>query len=664
MLARVRLRLVVPLTVGALALGLAPTAAADPGPTPYQHRLVEARAGQPRQPITVGDLTLRPCAVVARAYCGHLDRPWEPGDPAAGTVRVGFAFRPARDQDRPALGTYVPHEGGPGYSTTGTGASYAAMYGPLLNRHNLLLVDQRGTGRSDALDCPDLQNLKIVYSVAAQRCGRSLGDRSDDYTTARSADDLAAVIQHLGLGQVDLYGDSYGTFFAQVFAGRHGDQLRSIVLDSAYPTYGETGWYPTQGPAMRSSFAKACRRSPACRGHGPDVAAAMGRVLHDVRRHPWHGTSYDGNGRRMRVTVNAANLATVAFDATYGPYFYRELTAALRSALRDDRVPLLKIVAEATGGGTNAGPVGAYSEGLDAAVSCHDYPQLYDMSARPGTRLHQYDQALRRRTATHPHTYGPFTVREYARSDWETLDWCTRWPQAPADNPAHPPHPRGGHYPPVPTLIMSGELDSITTPAEGAMVARQFPRSQQIHVANSFHVTAVGDTDDCAVRIVRRFLRTPSRWPQHGCASRVPPVRTMGIFPRTLSSVPPASGRGSELARRVAPAAAATVADLLDRWWNNYSGHSPGLRGGHWSYTGDRTTVFHLHGVRLVSDLAVTGTATWHRYLNTLAVDLTVRGHGARGRFHGAWATRARGARATLHGTFAGHPVSAHFRAP
>ncbi len=75
-------------------------------------------------------------------------------------------------------------------------------------------------------------------------------------------------------------------------------------------------------------------------------------------------------------------------------------------------------------------------------------------------------------------------------------------------------------------------------------------------------------------------------------------------------------------ARRVAPTAAATVADLVDQWWNNYSGHSVGLRGGTWSYTGDRTTVFHLHGVRLTSDVAVSGTATWQRYANRMSVHL------------------------------------------
>ena len=664
MLSPMRLRFLVPLTVGALALGITPAATAEPGPTPYLHRLTEATADRARQPITVGDLTLRPCGVVAHAFCGHLDRLWEPGHPAAGKVRVGFAFVPARDAGRPAQGTFVPHEGGPGYATTGTGASYAAMYGPLLRHRNLLLVDQRGTGRSTALSCPDLQDLTIAYSVAAGRCGRSLGRRSDDYTSARSSDDLAAVIRRLGLGRVDLYGDSYGTFFAQVFAGRHGDLLRSIVLDSAYPTYGEKAWYPTQGPAMRTSFVKACRRSPSCRGDGPGFGPALRRVLHRVRAHPWHGVSHDGDGRRAQVTVNGETLTTTAFGATYGPYTYRELTAALRSALRGDRAPLLRLVAEAEGGGTNAGPVRAYSEGLDAAVICHDYPQLFDMTAPPPTRMRQFHRAVSRRTATHPATYGPFTVREYARSDWQELNWCTRWPKAAAVNPARPPRPRGGHYPRVPTLVLSGELDSITTPAEGAMVARHFPRSKQIRFANSFHVTAIGDTDDCAVRVVRRFLRTPSQWPRHGCARTVPQLRATGGFPMRLRGVPVAAGHGSALARRVAPGAAATVADLIDRWWNNFSGHSVGLRGGRWSYTGDRTTIFHLHGVRLTIDLAVSGKAIWHRYARTMTVDLTVTAHGHRGRLHGTWDTRRNGARATLRGRFAGHPVTASFRAP
>ena len=519
------------------------------------------------------------------------------GRPDEGTVRVGFVFVPARDASRPSLGTLVPHEGGPGYSTTGSVSYYRQLYWPMLDRRDLLLVDQRGTGRSDPIDCPALQNLTIAYSVAAGRCGRRLGDRADDYTTALSADDLAAVVDALELGALDLYGDSYGTFFQQVFAGRHPDLVRSIVLDAAYPAYGETGWYPTQAPAMRHAFNVVCERSRECREGGATWRRAMERVLDRVRERPWRGTSYDADGRRARVAVTGGTLAALAFGATYGPAFYREMTAALRSGLRGDRAPLLRLVAEATGGGTNAGNPRYYSEGLDAAVACHDYPQLYDMTATPAVRLRQYDAALTRRTRQRPQTYAPFTVREYADSDWQALDWCTRWPTAPADNPAGPPRPPGGDYPDVPVLVLSGELDSITTPAEGAIIVEQFPQATQVVVPDSFHVTALADTDGCASAIVRAFTRHPDRAPGT-CEGRTATVDATGVFPRTVADL----GRRGTIE--------ATVKDVVDRWWNNYCGHGVGLRGGTWRYRGGRVVHFRLDGVRLVDDLAVSGASS------------------------------------------------------
>lgn len=587
--------------VGLRALAVAALAMAALSPT-----ATEARDDT----VVVGTVTLHPCNVTERALCGSIRREWEPGVPAQGTLKVGFAFVPAKDG--PAVGTLVPHEGGPGYSTTGSVDYFTGMYRHLLDHRNLLLVDQRGTGRSAALDCPDLQDLKVAYDVAAGRCGRGLGDRADDYTTALSADDLAAVADALGLDDLDIYGDSYGTFFVQVFAGRHPDLVRSVIADGAYPAYGETGWYPTQGPAMTSSFEKVCERSPVCRNGGRPWKATLNRVLDIVREHPWRGSSHDADGRRMKVTVDAESLVAIAYGATYGPAFYREMTAALRSALRGDRAPLLRLVAEATGGGTDAGNPRDYSEGLDAAVACHDYPQVYDMTASPAERREQYAKALRQRTRTHPHTYGPFTVREYARSDWQMLDWCLRWPTAPADDPAGPPRPPGGSYPDVPVLVLSGELDSITTPAEGAMILQQFPNATQVEIPNSFHVTALGDTDGVASDLVRQFVRHPHRTPETS-GTKVAPVDAMGVFPRSAADLG---------VRRTVDA---TVADVIDRWWNNYSGHGVGLHGGTFTYTGDRVTRFRLHDVRLVRDLVVSGTVTWHRYQGRVETDLHSR---------------------------------------
>jgi pimeloyl-ACP methyl ester carboxylesterase len=171
--------------------------------------------------VVVGSLTLHPCKVLKHTLCGSLLRPWDPTGAIPGNVRVGFALLRARDHSRPAKGTLLPREGGPGYSTTGSATYYRQMYGRMLDRRNMLLVDQRGTGRSQPIDCPGLQNPTgpFDYPVAAGHCATSLGDKANLYGTALSADDVAAVIEALELGKVDLYGDSYGTFFAAVFAG-------------------------------------------------------------------------------------------------------------------------------------------------------------------------------------------------------------------------------------------------------------------------------------------------------------------------------------------------------------------------------------------------------------------------------------------------------------
>ncbi|HEX3907944.1 MAG TPA: alpha/beta hydrolase [Mycobacteriales bacterium] len=631
--------------------------------------------------LRIGTLVLKRCTVMPHAYCGHIRRAWDPSGQVKGDLSVGFAFVPASDHHDPVLGTVVPHEGGPGYSTTSSGVDYAAMYGSLLHRRNLLLVDQRGTGRSAAIDCPKLQNLHGAYDVAARACGRSLGSHADLYGSTLSADDESAVITALQLGKVALYGDSYGTFYTEVFAGRHPDQVRSIVLDSAYPTTGETQWYPTQTPAMRHSLDTACRRAPACRSAAGSPVGLLRKVLHQVRRSPYRGIAYDADGVRHQAVVTGAALVAVAFGATYGPEYYREFAAALRSALHGDHEPLLRLVAENVDASSYDGAASAYSEGLDAAVTCADYPQLYNMADPPAKRLKEYRAAVRLEQKTHPHVYAPFTIQEYLHSVWEEANWCLKWPSPSAEHPAAPPAPPSGHYPSVPTLILSGELDSITTPAEGALVAAKFPKSHQVIIANSFHVTAEDDTDGCGSSILRRFVAHPNRRLTAAdlkCAHRVPPVRALGRYRESFTATAAAGARSGNqvdaLGRRAAETAAETVADLQDRWFNNYSGVGVGLYGGTWSYGGGHVVRFRLHKVRLTRDLEVSGRVVWSTYGHRVTARLTLRrvtrsgrvvtGSPVDGTVSGHWNTRKRGAVAVLTGDLGGRRLHASMRAP
>jgi hypothetical protein len=280
-----------------------------------------------------------------------------------------------------------------------------------------------------------------------------------------------------------------------------------------------------------------------------------------------------------------------------------------------------------------------------------------------------------------PRLYAPFTIAEYLASDWQAADWCLHWPVAPTAHPAGPPAPPSGSYPTVPTLVMSGELDSITTPAEGTLIAGAFPQSRQVIVANSFHVTAISDTDDCAVRIVRAFVRRPHRGltaRRLSCANEVPPLRAVADYRPSFRSgrdaQPVAGNDAARPAFKAAATAIRTGSDMLSRWFNNYSGRGHGLYGGRWTATGDKTVRFRLHRVRLTRDLAVTGRMIWRRYEHTVDARLrvtevsrtgkVVHGSAVTGELLAHWNTRAEGARATIEGALGGHRVAASMRAP
>ncbi|HEV2285572.1 MAG TPA: alpha/beta hydrolase, partial [Steroidobacteraceae bacterium] len=221
-----------------------------------------APAGTPGS-LTVGTFTLHRCASPA-PWCATLERPLDPRGEVPGTVPVYFEYYPHTGAG-PASGTLVAAEGGPGYPATDSRAAYLALFAPLRPRYDVLIMDYRGTGRSGAIDCRALQTAGVITTGEIGRCGRSLGARAPFYSTALASDDLAAVLDALAIERVSLYGDSYGTYFAQVFALRHPDRVRVLVLDGADALDGpDIAWVPQYAPAMRAKFNLSCERSSAC----------------------------------------------------------------------------------------------------------------------------------------------------------------------------------------------------------------------------------------------------------------------------------------------------------------------------------------------------------------------------------------------------------------
>lgn len=625
--------------------------------------------------MTIGSVSLSACPE-GSSYCGFLTRPLDPTGQVPGTIDIHYEIFPHRDTTQPPLEPVVAVEGGPGYPSTLTRASYLYLFSPLLDRRDLLLVDQRGTGRSAAIHCPEVQQENDITQDAVAACGQALGVRTDLYGSGLAADDLAAILDALQWTRVNLYGDSYGTYLSGTFSARHLDRLRAVILDGAYPVLGLSPWYPEIGNAMRFTFQAACQRSPRCASAGGDALARVTSLVQQVRQTPFSGIAPDGEGVSHEVTVDAVSLAYLGTsDGLYYP-LTRQLDPAVRAYTEDgDALPLLRLVSEnavasyAAGAGS---PTRQFSAGLFLAVSCTDYPQLYNMTSPVPARVAQRAQSFALQRQTAPDIYAPFTLNEFAAMPLgiSVLDLCLRWPAPSATYPPGQPVPPGSSFTPAPVLVLSGDMDTLTPSLQGAKAAQQFSQAQQVIVANSFHVTALGDQDNCAQVLVRNFVQslTPG---DPSCAGQVAEARVFPKFVKRAQDLDPATalpGNEATVADlRAVAAAAYAIGDVMDTWWLNSSGQGIGLRGGTFSYSvRGSVSTFELRGIRWTDDVEVSGALTWeYFYPGQVKATITLGGSGTdAGQLSLTFNNREPLAQAAISGQIGGRKVVASLYAP
>jgi pimeloyl-ACP methyl ester carboxylesterase len=555
-----------------------------------------------------------PCPPGAR--CGSVTVPLDRANPARGTIDVGYVLLPHTDSSRPAVGAIVPNPGGPGMATTSFAPFYTG-FTPLRARHDVLLVDPRGTGRSGALSCPgaaQLDPLTARKHAVAPACAPGLGSATGLYGSAAVADDIDAVRAALGIERLDLWGDSYGTFLMPVYAARHPRHVRSIVLDGAFPVVADP-WGRDVLRGMRSVIRRTCHRTRRCSG---------GRVLEDLRllarrlhRHPRHFSAHSPLGV-VRLRLGERELADVAFAGGRAEAM-GWLPGAVTAAVHHDYALLDRLDFGQRVGDVEAFTADPAQVSLTdaAAVECHDYTRPYDLGAPPTVRHRQYRRGL---AALDRRGFRPFSPAAWLDTSVTGIDAgpdCLDWP---ADPTAGSPL-RGARLPDVPVLVMSGDLDDNTPIGQGRRAAAQFPRATFAVVADAGHTPAL---TPCGLALGLRFVRTlhvdPRRCRRAGRAPAVLPVPA-----RRAAELARAGVRAPAGVRRVIGVALATLADARNAAAvSGIGGTLDALRGG--TYTIGRGTVA-IDGARVVRDAVVDGTR---------------RGPVARLRVHGAGVPRAR----------------------
>lgn len=564
----------------------------------------------------IGHATVHPCK--PRGWvCGSIPRRLDPARRRP-VIRIHFRYRRASDGAKgPPL---VAVEGGPGYPSGGSRIEYEGMYGPLLRHRDLLLVDNRGTGASALIRCRELQRGVVDTSsapflAAVTRCAARVERRhgpgaANRFATAYATEDFEAVLRRLRLRKVDLYGDSYGTFFAQSYLSRHHARVRSVVLDSAYPIQGLDPFYASSAREGFNALARVCERASGCTGSPRE---RLGELVARLRAAPLPGL------------LGPGELSSLVQDSASVPLLLRELDAAVTAALGGDPQPLLRL--REYDKPDPFTPAGYFSTGLYLAVACTDYPQLFDMTAPPPARPAQLDASF----ATAPAgELAPFTPREWisVNAVTEAFTACLNWPVVrrvpPVRAPGAAPLP-----PDVPVLVIGGDLDSLTPVSDAPLVTGPLAtRSRTVVVANTFHAASEGDSGlvgstRCTQRLVRAFVRAPHRLEtlDAGCATRVPRLHTPSGYPVTLAAARPADVLGdatpATAVRQAVTVAAEAVADAIAH------GPGPGLRGGTVAAGRGRT---ELRGVRFTADTAVSGSVAVDAAANGVRADVVVLG--------------------------------------
>jgi pimeloyl-ACP methyl ester carboxylesterase len=427
------------------------------------------------------------------ALCGVLERPENPGQPEGRTVPIHVAVVPADDPgDRPPV---VLLAGGPGQ---GAIAAWPPILGQLgfTKGRDVVLVDQRGTGSSRPLQCPQpetlAEKLRLDYGPDRLRACLERFEASPEYfTTTVAADDLDAVREALGYPTLDLIGGSYGTRAAMVYLRQHPERVRTVVLDGLAPVDFALGAsFATDGQRAFDLLAADCDADPACRAAFGDVGQTLRRVLDAVGDETTVRINDPRSGESVEVRLDRDLVAGAVRGLLYQPTIASVLPLTLERALAGDFSPL---VAQATL--FSDGLARNFAEGMFLSVICaEDVPFIPDD------------------TADAQETYlGDAVVRELRQA-------CKSWPKADLDDGYRDPV-----HSDVPVLLLSGELDPVTPPRWGEHAARTLSRSRHVVVPGTGHGTLhVG----CVPDIVQTFLDTADpQAPEADCveAQRRPP---------------------------------------------------------------------------------------------------------------------------------------------
>ncbi|MCT7944763.1 alpha/beta hydrolase [Shewanella septentrionalis] len=415
-----------------------------------------------------------------RLNCGFVTVPENPNKPDGKQIQVHYVVLPAVKN--------VNHEeallaiaGGPGQSAIDNAAGFDAMLSKVRQQRDILLIDQRGTGRSNLLTCDEGAQSPLSFDddnadtkAETQKCLAKIDADVTQYGSLNAIKDFEAVRQHLGYKKLHIYGISYGTRMAQLYMRLYPAHLATVTLDGIVPMQQsvlEIGASIDRGFDL---LFKDCQETAACHAQFPELKAEFDQVAASLAKAPVMENVYDPvTGEKTMLTMTRGKFYGSIRMALYQANVRALVPHAIHQAAKHNFQPILGLYSLTI---DNAG----MAMGMHASVVC-------------GEDMHRITPAMREQAQ---HSFMGKTMLEGLEAT------CEVWKVPAVDDSFSEPISSD-----IPTLLLSGEIDPATPPSWGELAMEKLTNAKHFVAPYATHGVAY---QTCANNLIADLVRSGS----------------------------------------------------------------------------------------------------------------------------------------------------------
>lgn len=440
---------------------------------------------KPAQLSARATLEFKRCLIGTGAYeidaeCADFIRHENPLDNNSKPITLAVVKLPALTPE-PEEDAFTIIQGGPGGSSIDLAIAYKRAFEEIRRKRDIIIMDQRGTGRSNKLSCEAPEDSAVEFDPQlakqlTQVCLDNLSAHSDVryYTTSIAVDDLEALRKAAGYQQFNIYGTSYGTRVAQHYLRKYPAQTRSIIIDGV----AHIGLNFAGGEIARrwqdrfETLNTRCKNDSNCFSQHGDLQKAYDEIYSRLEQQTITvKLAHPTNGDSTEYTLNKYSLFGAIRLMAYSSNQSALIPILLSKAKAGDYTFFASQLIQ-----MNESFPAELASGMHNAVVCTEdtpFVTAADLATSSDTIL------------------GSLMSEALSAS-------CSIWPQGVIDNDFRAPFSSD-----APVLVLSGATDPITPPANGAIAADMLGNARHVIVpAHGHGVIAHG----CVTKLASNFI--------------------------------------------------------------------------------------------------------------------------------------------------------------